>query len=182
VWRPGISKVQVEMYRIDARGAPRGRPSPAFGSTPTPAQIRTWMTDTSAYPTPPGSGNVYAREFLDRLFPLDDRCGDATDSACLAAAPYLGDAVTVAKPLVRYRVHGGNRSGLRADPSRSPGRSSVPVSAIGWRRRTRDVARVPVVTTTSGPCGGGGISCRCGWRSSVWWTACHRLRVTGVRG
>ena len=118
VWRAGISKVQVQMRRIDGHGEERGRAFPAFRFTPTPTQIRHWMTATAAYPTPPGSGNVYARDFLERLFPLDDRCGDATDSACLAAAPYLGDVVTIAKPLVRYRVHGANRSGLLADPVR----------------------------------------------------------------
>ncbi len=118
VWRPGISKVQVQMQRIDREGRAAGRVFPKFRAAPTPEQIRHWMTTTAAYPTPPGSGNVYAREFLERLFPLDDRCGDATDSACLAAAPYLGDVVTIPRPLVHYRVHGGNRSGLLQDPVR----------------------------------------------------------------
>lgn len=118
VWRPGISKVQVQMRRIDRHGNVHGRVFPLLRDTPTPEQIRYWMTETSAYPTPPGSGNVYARNFLEQLFPLDDRCGDATDSACLAAAPYLGDVVTVPKPLVRYRVHGNNRSSLLVDPRR----------------------------------------------------------------
>lgn len=118
VWRSGISKVQVQMQRIDRDGLPAGRVFPIFRREPTPDQIRRWMTATAAYPTPPGSGNVYARAFLERLFPLDDRCGDATDSACLAAAPYLGDVVTIARPLVRYRVHGANRSGLLQDPCR----------------------------------------------------------------
>jgi glycosyltransferase involved in cell wall biosynthesis len=118
VWRPGISKVQVQMRRVDGAGRPKGRPFPSYRSTPTPQQVTRWMTVTSAYPTPPGSGNAYARDFLEKLFPLDDRCGDATDSACLAAAPFLGDVVTVPKPLVRYRVHGRNRSGLLADPQR----------------------------------------------------------------
>ena len=118
VWSPDVSKVQVQMSRIDAAGRPVGRPFPTFATAPTPDQVRRWMTATSAYPTPPGSGNAYARSFLDQLFPLDGRCGDATDSACLAAAPYLGDVLTVPRPLVRYRVHGDNRSSLRADPTR----------------------------------------------------------------
>jgi len=118
IWRPGISKVQVQMQRIDGDGNTKGRPFPTYRSTPSPELVKHWVTTTSAYPTPPGSGNVYSREFLERLFPLDDRCGDATDSACLAAAPYLGDVVTIPKPLVRYRVHGNNRSGLLADPAR----------------------------------------------------------------
>lgn len=120
VWRPGISKIQVQMRRIDGAGRAAGQPFPSYRGTPTADQIRHWMSTTGAYPTPPGSGNVYSREFLNRLMPIDDRCGDATDSTVLAAAPYLGDVVTIPRPLVRYRVHGGNRSGLRADPTRLP--------------------------------------------------------------
>jgi hypothetical protein len=120
VWRPGVTKVQFQMHRIDAEGKAQGRPFPAFSPScePSPADVRRWMTSTGEYPTPPGSGNLYARSYLDRLLPLDDRCGDATDSACLAAAPYLGDVLTVGEPLVGYRVHGDNRSSLRSDPSR----------------------------------------------------------------
>jgi cellulose synthase/poly-beta-1,6-N-acetylglucosamine synthase-like glycosyltransferase len=119
-WYPGISKVQVQMQRIDSAGRAVGGVFPKYRRVPSPAEIRHWMTTTTAYPTPPGSGNAYARSFLDQLFPLDDRCGDATDSACLAAAPFLGDVVTIAKPLVLYRQHGSNRSSLAADPHRLP--------------------------------------------------------------
>lgn len=118
VWRSGVTKVQFQMLRIDGEGRSSGRAFPDFSTVPSPDDVRAWMTSTGEYPTPPGSGNVYARSYLDRLFPLDDRCGDATDSACLAAAPYLGDVVTVDAPLVGYRVHGANRSSLRSDPSR----------------------------------------------------------------
>lgn len=116
VWREGVSKVQVQMQRIDRHGQPIGTPFPQFGPSPTPEKMRHWMRATSAYPTPPGSGNAYSRAFLEEIFPLDDRCGNSTDSACLAAAPILGDVITIAKPLVSYRVHGENRSNLLTDP------------------------------------------------------------------
>jgi Glycosyl transferase family 2 len=137
VWRPGISKIQVQMRRIDGAGRAAGRSFPSYRGTPTADQIRHWMSTTAAYPTPPGSGNVYSREFLDRLMPIDDRCGDATDSATLAAAPYLGDVVTIPRPLVRYRVHGGNRSGVRADPGRLPRQID---RAVLRHRMAREVA------------------------------------------
>jgi hypothetical protein len=76
------------------------------------------MSATGAYPTPPGSGNVYAREFLSKLFPLGNSSGEATDSYTLAAAPYLGDVVAIVKPLVRYRIHDKNLSALTGDPTR----------------------------------------------------------------
>ncbi|SDN55450.1 glycosyltransferase [Geodermatophilus sp. DSM 45219] len=120
VWRPGISKVQVQMLRIDADGHSLGTVFPEYPFEPTPEQVRRWAARTSAYPTPPGSGNVYARWFLERIFPLDDSCGPATDSACLAVAPFLGDVVTIVEPLVGYRVHEANVSDLVTDDARFP--------------------------------------------------------------
>ncbi|HEV8550231.1 MAG TPA: glycosyltransferase [Polyangiaceae bacterium] len=107
VWRPGVSKVQFQMKTVDAQGRPTGSVFPQFRRVPTPEQIRTWVITAGAYPTPPGSGNAYSRAFLERICPLagEDR---ASDSYYLAAAPYFGDVVTVAKPLVGYRVHGKN--------------------------------------------------------------------------
>lgn len=118
VWTSSVSKVQVQMVRIDEHGRRFGRIFPQLRQAPTPDEIRYWITETSAYPTPPGSGNVYSRSFLEKIFPLDDRCGDATDSACLAAAPFLGDVLTIIRPLVCYRVHGANRSALMVNTCR----------------------------------------------------------------
>ncbi len=117
IWRSGLSKVQVQLMRIDADGQPLNSVFPSYRPMPTPIKIRDWAAQTTAYPTPPGSGNVYARTFLDKLFPLDSSCGAAPDSACLAAAPFAGDVETIAKPLVFYRVHGANDSNLMSDPT-----------------------------------------------------------------
>lgn len=116
--RAGISKIQFQMQRIDVNDAPVGRAFPNYRVVPTPEQVRLWLRTTASYPTPPGSGNAYSRSFLDRLFPLGDQCGDATDSACLAAAPLRGDVLTVATPMFGYRVHGNNRSYLLGDVKR----------------------------------------------------------------
>jgi glycosyltransferase involved in cell wall biosynthesis len=107
VWRPGISKVQFQMRIVDADGRPSGAVLPQFRLIPSAEEVRRWARTAASYPTPPGSGNVYARTYLEKIFPLvgDDR---AADSYCLAVAPYLGDVVTIAKPLVAYRVHGRN--------------------------------------------------------------------------
>lgn len=112
VWTPRVSKVQVQMRSIDAQGKPNGNVFPQYSSTPTPSEIRTWAARSSAYPTPPGSGNAYSRWFLERIFPLYDTCGTANDSYCLAAAPFLGDVVTIVKPLASYRVHGRNQGAM----------------------------------------------------------------------
>lgn len=118
VWRPGISKVQFQMKVVDEQGRPTGAVLPQFHVVPTPAEVRAWALSAAAYPTPPGSGNAYSRAFLEKIFPLPG--GDrAADSYCLAAAPYLGDVVTIAEPLVAYRVHGKNQGAMaRIDPRR----------------------------------------------------------------
>lgn len=109
VWHPGVSKVQFQMKTIDADGRPLGGYLPQYRIVPTPSQIREWILNTSAYPTPPGSANIYSRRCVEQIYSLyaemDDR---AADSALLAGAPYLGEVIVIAKPLVSYRIHGRN--------------------------------------------------------------------------
>lgn len=108
VWTPDVSKVQFQMRSVRADGTPMGSCLPQYHVHPSARQIRRWVLTTSAYPTPPGSGNVYARSYLEKIFPLSEIAGRAADSCCIAAAPLLGDVVTVRKPLVSYRIHGSN--------------------------------------------------------------------------
>jgi glycosyltransferase involved in cell wall biosynthesis len=111
VWRAGLSKVQTQMKIIDRAGRPTGAVLPQFHVVPSSEDVQRWVATAASYPTPPGSGNVYARSYLAQIFPLagEDR---AADSYCLAAAPHLGDVVTLAKPLVSYRVHGRNNGAM----------------------------------------------------------------------
>jgi glycosyltransferase involved in cell wall biosynthesis len=112
VWHAGVSKVQFQMKAIDARGLALGTVFPQFHTCPTPMEIRSWVLTTSAYPTPPGSGNAYSRRLLERVLPFDGSTGKFSDSYLLAAAPFYGDVVTVPRPLVSYRVHGRNDGAL----------------------------------------------------------------------
>lgn len=115
-WTAETSKVQFLMQPIDADGNAAGPKSPRYGGSPT--QLREWMVRTSAYPTPPGSGNAYARWFVDLLAPIDQQTGDFSDSALLAAAPLLGDVIVVPEVSVGYRRHDGNDSNLLRDTAR----------------------------------------------------------------
>ena len=130
-WSPSVSKVQFQMQRIDESGHSIGDPFPQFRPVPTSADIRRWVTTTSAYPTPPGSANAYARWFLDRIFPLQPEVGDASDSACLAAAPFLGEVVSVPDVVVGYRQHSANDSDLTKDDFRFP--REVARARARWR-------------------------------------------------
>ena len=131
VWTPTTSKVQLQMQRIDENDELIGVPFPAYDPVPGPGDIRRWMSRTTAYPTPPGSGNAYARWFLDTIFPLDESTGESTDSACLAAAPFLGDVVSLPGVLVGYRRHGDNDSNLLKDLGRLP--REVERARLRWR-------------------------------------------------
>jgi len=114
LWGPNVSKVQVQMRVIDREGKPTGAIFPPFFHVPTPTEIRRWMLTSSAYPTPPGSGNVFSRKLLNAIFPISDEFDYAGDSYTLAAAPVLGDVQTIARPLASYRVHGRNDGAMTA--------------------------------------------------------------------
>lgn len=138
VWRPGLSKVQVLMRRVDSVERPLGSLVPPLRIAPSAQQIESWARRTTEYPTPPGSGNAYSREFLARFFPLGPEHDDFTDSTCLALAPLLGDVVTVLEPLVLYRQHDSNDSNLLGKPGRF-GREVA--RAILRQRSAEDVCR-----------------------------------------
>jgi hypothetical protein len=115
VWRPGLSKVQVQMQRVDVQQRPIRNVIPKIPAGLSPETIRRWAWATSEYPSPPGSGNAWSRRFLEKIFPLDASHDSFTDSTCIAMAPYVGDVETIAKPLVLYRMHGGNDSAMSAN-------------------------------------------------------------------
>lgn len=106
--------MQVIMQRVDADKLPIGRTIPKYDFSPTPAQIRSWVEASFEYPSPPASGNAWSRTFLEAFFPLDEAYDAFTDSTCIAMAPYMGDIITIAKPLVLYRMHGANDSHMTA--------------------------------------------------------------------
>jgi len=110
VMRPGWSMIQFRMRIIDGLGNPAGRFFPTYRQDTTPEKIRSWAALTASYPAAPTSGNVLARSFLERIFPLEDGMDSAIDTYFISTAPFLGDVLTVDKPLVSYRIHGGNSS------------------------------------------------------------------------
>lgn len=120
VWSDAASKFQFQMRVIDAKGNPTGSILPQYYSRPTPHEIRTWVTTTGLYPTPPGSGSAYPRSVVERIFDFESDFVDrAPDSYLIAAAPVYGEVVTIPKPLVDYRVHGLNHGAhLQLDDSR----------------------------------------------------------------
>lgn len=111
--RDGVSKYQFQMYTIDSNGEPLGSFIPKYNGIPSSEQIRKWYEGSSAYPTPPGSGNVYTREFLEKIFPLEPNMDRASDSYTLSTAPILGDVITISEPLFGYRIHENNLAAMK---------------------------------------------------------------------
>jgi glycosyltransferase involved in cell wall biosynthesis len=110
VMRSGWSMIQFQMKGIDHLGRPLNRIFPKYKPGTRPEEIRRWAAETGAYPTPPTSGNLLARSFLDQIFPFAERMDYAIDSYFVSTAPFLGDVLTVYKPLASYRIHGQNDS------------------------------------------------------------------------
>ncbi len=118
VWRAGISKVQFCLQSIDENGDRIGNVFPNFPPGVTPAMLRRAVVETGEYQSPPTSGNVYSKAYLDRLFPLDPARFRYSDGPMNAVAPLYGDVEAMPEALAQYRMHDNNQWGRREfDPT-----------------------------------------------------------------
>jgi len=115
VWRPGVSKVQYRMNLIDAAGAQLGSALPQFPAKNDPEKLRRSYLRTTAYTTPPGSGNAYSRDFIRQALALETPSAiPQSDALFLTLAPIFGDVLTIRRPLARYRIHPASYGGMRS--------------------------------------------------------------------
>lgn len=118
VWRPGVSKAQFCLESIDENGAKIGSVFPNFPADASPQMLRRAVLETGEYQSPPTSGNVYAKAYLDKLFPLDPQRFRYSDGPMNAVAPLYGDVEVLPEVLGQYRMHGSNQWGRREfDPT-----------------------------------------------------------------
>lgn len=107
-WRPDIVKVQFPLTVIDQEGRPLGF-VPATIRPLNERQIGRLVRRWGIYPTPPTSGNAYARRLLTKILPLDIvRFPYGVDGALNAVAPLYGSVISLGASLGYYRVHGQN--------------------------------------------------------------------------
>jgi hypothetical protein len=108
-WRPDIVKVQFPLTVIDAEGRPQGF-VPAATRPLDERKIDRLVRRYGIYPTPPSSGNAYARRLVAEILPLDlkrwFRYG--ADGPLNAVAPLYGSVISLGVSLGYYRVHGAN--------------------------------------------------------------------------
>lgn len=113
-WSAPLSKVQFQVRIIDGEGAATGAFFPQYHVVHSAQELRRMACTIGNYAGPNGPGNVYARWYLERVFPLKPEAGPYSDSCMIAAAPFFGDVATLPRPLARYRVHGANSYAMQA--------------------------------------------------------------------
>lgn len=145
VWTPRLSKVQFQTRIIDAKGEPTGTFFPQYQVVPSPEELRRMACSIGNYAGPNGPGNIYARWFLERVFPLRPVAGPYSDSCCIAAAPFLGDVITLPKPLSRYRVHGSNGYAmLSMDAERFARMLRMAIDLFAYSRQTASAVGIEI--------------------------------------
>ena len=113
-WRPGVAKAQIQLEMVDARGDPIGARVPPFNGFIPNGDISDRIARFGEYPSPPSSGNAYARAALTRLMPLDEATWfAAAEKPLVFLTPFFGDVVSICAPLGRYRIHEDNDSRVK---------------------------------------------------------------------
>jgi glycosyltransferase involved in cell wall biosynthesis len=111
LWTERMSKVQFSLESIDQHGRPLGSVFPNYSAQRSAAQLRRSVIATGEYQSPPTSGNVYSRAYLERVVPMDPQRFRFSDGPMNAVAPLYGDVVSIATPLGQYRMHTQNQWG-----------------------------------------------------------------------
>ena len=116
---PKVSKVQARLRLIDGDDQFLGVEDPAGPLAEGDWRQRVLDHGPGSYPAPPSSGNAWSRAFLERVMPMPEPVYFvAADGYLRALAPLFGLVASIQKPVVSYRVHGGNTShaGWKKDP------------------------------------------------------------------
>jgi glycosyltransferase involved in cell wall biosynthesis len=109
-WKPGISKIQYRLDTINEIGVDQNMSFPHFPSDMGPQEILRWSLEYGWYPWPVSSGNIYARTYLEQVFPIQsERIFKSPDGYLNRMAPLFGNVLTQRESLGAYRVHGKNR-------------------------------------------------------------------------
>lgn len=110
-----VSKVQFCLRVVDESGSMTGRVLPHHARIDA-GRFRRRTERAGSYPTPPTSGNAFARWYLERIMPLpEEDFRYNAEGLPVLLAPFFGDVVHLDEVLGAYRVHGGNHIGGHSD-------------------------------------------------------------------
>lgn len=108
-WKPGASKLHFRLDRVDRDGEPLGETWPKRSQELPSGNILDRLEREGRFHFPPTSGNLFARECLERLFPIPtERYAICADAYLIIKAVAHGDQLAVDHSLGAYRIHGGN--------------------------------------------------------------------------
>jgi glycosyltransferase involved in cell wall biosynthesis len=118
-WKEGCVKAHFYLEVVDENGSKLNSviPSGRLGNGTNPLKM---MRLFGAYCSPPGSGNVYSRNFLGQILPKEhdsefrrfDKTHFGGDSVPILAAPYFGIIAAIPRILGCYRRHGNAAGGV----------------------------------------------------------------------
>ncbi|MBV8888080.1 MAG: glycosyltransferase family 2 protein [Alphaproteobacteria bacterium] len=107
-YREGVSKIQFRLGFIDGDGAAVPGAYPLYPPNFSPEAVRDCVLAFGSYRSAPGTGNVFAREFLEQVLPVPGSLHFAGNAYLSNLAPLYGDVETIDEDLGHYRVHGAN--------------------------------------------------------------------------
>lgn len=111
VWIEGTAKVQYYLDWIDEKDSLLGRRWPDLEMPHS--DVMHFVRIYGFYPSPPTTGNAFARSFLDKVLPTSNGpWPKAIDTYLIALAPLYGKVTSIHRSLGFYRVHGKNMSGV----------------------------------------------------------------------
>jgi glycosyltransferase involved in cell wall biosynthesis len=133
---PTTSKVQFYLEALTESKQSRGYTMPE--KMPAEQEIERLLFGFGSYPSPPTSGNAYARQFLERVLPFPEKeYLGATDNYVMVLAPLYGQVKVCPQTLGGYRLHGKNMSELLNSQSVQRMREEIVINAV--RQRTLEV-------------------------------------------
>jgi glycosyltransferase involved in cell wall biosynthesis len=103
-WQTAAVKVQFPLEILDQYDRPTGLRMPRVQLSH--GSLMQQFLQTGRYVTAPTSGNVFSREFLEKIFPIPEDEFETGDGYINTCAPFYGAIVALARPLGFYRVHG----------------------------------------------------------------------------
>lgn len=105
-YEAGVSKIHFALEVIDEEGHPLGTRVPRAGLQS--GDLRGDVLSRGIYISPPSSGNVYSREFLQAVMPIPEVGWPYADAYLICLAPLYGKVLAIDMPLGQYRRHTAN--------------------------------------------------------------------------
>jgi len=113
-WKQGCVKAHFYLDVVDESGASLRAVVPS-GRLATGTDPLKMMRLFGAYCSPPASGNIYSRDFLAKVLPMENETQlwrGGADAVTIFAAPYFGTIAAVPRSLGFYRRHADAAGGV----------------------------------------------------------------------